>query len=352
MGERGRLRSFAIGLRGAPDLAFARQVADFLGTVHHEFYFTVQEGLDALRQIIWHLETYDVTTIRASTPMYLLARKIKALGVKMVLSGEGSDEVFGGYSYYRRRSHAERWFRSTALGTRLLPAWGRVVNQLLRRAYYHDRTLWEWSLTPPLMALPAVAVFSPLELDRCCTPALREHVGPPTGAALFAEWYERHGGDHVQRMQYRDTKLWLAEDLLMKVDKMTMAASLEARTPYLDHRLVELMSGVPAAIKTAGGVPKRVLRDVAKNLLPPEIIVRRKHTFDVPIDTWLRTSLRACACDLLEDQDLFTDDLFNRAYLAELWPRLDAGDAGAARQIWALMILGLWARRFGVDLTV
>jgi asparagine synthase (glutamine-hydrolysing) len=113
VGERGRLRSFAIGLRGAPDLAFARQVADFLGTVHHEFYFTVQEGLDALRQIIWHLETYDVTTIRASTPMYLLARKIKALGVKMVLSGEGSDEVFGGYLYFHRAPSQEDFHRET-----------------------------------------------------------------------------------------------------------------------------------------------------------------------------------------------------------------------------------------------
>lgn len=94
------LHSFAIGLPGAPDLIAARKAADFLGTAHHEYTFTVEEGLDAIEEVIYHLETYDVTTVRASTPMYLLSRKIKAMGVKMVLSGEGSDEILGGYLYF------------------------------------------------------------------------------------------------------------------------------------------------------------------------------------------------------------------------------------------------------------
>lgn len=96
-----QLHSFCIGLsHDSPDQIAAREVAKYLGTIHHEFTFTIQDGLDALEQVIWHLETYDVTTIRASTPMYLLSRKIKALGIKMVLSGEGSDEIFGGYLYF------------------------------------------------------------------------------------------------------------------------------------------------------------------------------------------------------------------------------------------------------------
>ncbi|BGP05816.1 asparagine synthetase [Rhodotorula toruloides] len=95
-----RLHSFSIGLEGSPDLLAARVAAEYLGTVHHEYTFTVQEGLDAVEEVIYHLETYDVTTVRASTPMYLLSRKIKAMGVKMVLSGEGSDEIFGGYLYF------------------------------------------------------------------------------------------------------------------------------------------------------------------------------------------------------------------------------------------------------------
>lgn len=108
-----RLHSFAIGLPGAPDLLAARQVADHVGTVHHEFHYTIQEGLDALRDVIWHTETYDVTSIRASTPMFLMARMIKAMGVKMVLSGEGSDEIFGGYLYFHRAPDARALHEET-----------------------------------------------------------------------------------------------------------------------------------------------------------------------------------------------------------------------------------------------
>ncbi len=104
-----RLHSFAVGLEGSPDLNAAQQVADALGTVHHEIHFTVQEGLDAIREVIYHIETYDVTTIRASTPMYLMARKIKAMGIKMVLSGEGADEIFGGYLYFHKAPDAQQF---------------------------------------------------------------------------------------------------------------------------------------------------------------------------------------------------------------------------------------------------
>jgi asparagine synthase (glutamine-hydrolysing) len=104
---------FAVGLEGAPDLKAAQEVANHLGTVHHEIHFTVQEGLDAIRDVIYHIETYDVTTIRASTPMYLMSRKIKAMGIKMVLSGEGSDEVFGGYLYFHKAPNAKELHEET-----------------------------------------------------------------------------------------------------------------------------------------------------------------------------------------------------------------------------------------------
>ena len=108
-----RLHSFAIGLEGSPDLAAAQAVADHIGTVHHGFTFTIQEGIDALRDVIHHIETYDVTTIRASTPMYLMARRIKAMGIKMVLSGEGSDEIFGGYLYFHKAPDAREFHEET-----------------------------------------------------------------------------------------------------------------------------------------------------------------------------------------------------------------------------------------------
>ena len=108
-----RLHSFAVGLKGAPDLAKAKDMADFLGTVHHEVNYTVQEGLDAIRDVIYYIETYDVTTVRASTPMYLLARVIKSMGIKMVLSGEGSDEIFGGYLYFHKAPSAKAFHEET-----------------------------------------------------------------------------------------------------------------------------------------------------------------------------------------------------------------------------------------------
>lgn len=108
-----RLHSFSIGVPGSPDLHFARRVADFLGTVHHEWTFTPQQGIDALSDVIYHIETYDVTTIRASTPMFLLARRIKATGIKMVLSGEGADEIFGGYLYFHKAPDATALHQET-----------------------------------------------------------------------------------------------------------------------------------------------------------------------------------------------------------------------------------------------
>src|SRR5574343_1409881 len=108
-----QLHSFAVGLEGSPDLAAARKVADHLGTIHHEIKFTIQEGLDAVRDVIYNIETYDVTTIRASTPMYLMARVIKSMGIKMVLSGEGSDEVFGGYLYFHKAPNAKELHEET-----------------------------------------------------------------------------------------------------------------------------------------------------------------------------------------------------------------------------------------------
>lgn len=104
-----QLHSFSVGLEGSPDLAAAQKVADDIGTIHHPIHFTVQQGIDAIREVIYHLETYDVTTIRASTPMYLMSRKIKAMGIKMVLSGEGADELFGGYLYFHKAPNAQEF---------------------------------------------------------------------------------------------------------------------------------------------------------------------------------------------------------------------------------------------------
>ncbi len=108
-----QLHSFVIGLEGSPDLMAARKVADYIGTIHHEILYTIQEGLDAIRDVIYHIETYDVTTVRASTPMYMVARVIKSMGIKMVLTGEGADEIFGGYLYFHKAPNAEEFHKES-----------------------------------------------------------------------------------------------------------------------------------------------------------------------------------------------------------------------------------------------
>lgn len=108
-----QLHSFSVGLEGSPDLEAAQKVADHIGTIHHEIKFTIQEGLDAIKDVIYNLETYDITTIRASTPMYLMARVIKSMGVKMVLSGEGADEIFGGYLYFHKAPNSKEFHEET-----------------------------------------------------------------------------------------------------------------------------------------------------------------------------------------------------------------------------------------------
>jgi asparagine synthase (glutamine-hydrolysing) len=108
-----QLHSFSVGLEGSPDLAAAQKVADYIGTIHHEIKFTIQEGLDAIKDVIYNIETYDITTIRSSTPMYLMARVIKSMGIKMVLSGEGADEIFGGYLYFHKAPNAQEFHEET-----------------------------------------------------------------------------------------------------------------------------------------------------------------------------------------------------------------------------------------------
>ncbi|VVT58514.1 uncharacterized protein SAPINGB_P006247 [Magnusiomyces paraingens] len=132
-----RLHSFAVGLPNAPDLQAAKKVAKYIGTIHHEHTFTLEEGLDALKDVIWHLETFDVTTIRASTPMYLLSRKIKAQGVKMVLSGEGSDEIFGGYLYFANAPSREEFHKESV---------SRVKNLHLADCLRANKSTMAWGL--------------------------------------------------------------------------------------------------------------------------------------------------------------------------------------------------------------
>lgn len=160
-----RIHSFAVGLKGAPDLAPARRVAEYIGAIHHEIHFTIQEGLDALADVIYHLETFDITTVRAATPMYLLMRKIRTMGIKMVLSGEGADEIFGGYLYFHKAPDGIALHRETvrklqklhlydcARANKASAAWG-----IEARVPFLDREFLDVAMNlDPRLKLPAAA---------------------------------------------------------------------------------------------------------------------------------------------------------------------------------------------------
>lgn len=134
-----KLITFSIGLKEAPDLIYAKKVAQFLQSDHHEFHFTVQEGIDVIPDVIWHIESYDTTTVRASIPMYLMARRIKALGIKMVLSGEGSDEIFGGYLYFKNASSSQEFHKETVR---------RVMNLHKADCLRANKSMMAWGVEP------------------------------------------------------------------------------------------------------------------------------------------------------------------------------------------------------------
>ena len=204
-----RLHSFAVGLKGAPDLAKAKLVADHIGTVHHEINYTIQEGLDAIRDVIYFIETYDVTTVRASTPMYLLARVIKSMGIKMVLSGEGADEVFGGYLYFHKAPNAKAFHEETVRklsklhyydclrANKSLSAWG-----VEGRVPFLDKEFLDVAMRTNPEAKMCSIDHSPLTNDHLATPeeAAAKNNGLPPAPDRREEWSMVNGQSIEKRI--------------------------------------------------------------------------------------------------------------------------------------------------------
>ena len=238
-----QLHSFAIGLKGAPDLIKAREVAEYIGTVHHEINYTVQEGLDAIRDVIYFIETYDVTTVRASTPMYLLARVIKSMGIKMVLSGEGADEVFGGYPWFHRKNF---------LSCNTFP-WTPDLS--FRKSFLKDEIADALSLDSYVQSSYENAIAEvdilPSDNDTECS---------------------------RRRISYLNIRYFM-QTLLNRMDRTSMFSGLEARVPFADKNLVSYVFNVPWEMKAKDGLVKNLLRQCAKNYLPDTITFRKKSPY-------------------------------------------------------------------------
>lgn len=343
--------TFSVGFedKDLDELPFARLASHFLSTNHHEIILNSCTP-SLIEKLVWHMD--EPIADPAAVPTLLLS-ELARQHVTVVLTGEGGDELFAGYSYYRAEGPS-RWRQlvPSTIGRRILPAAALGINTLLGRQRYHERTIWHWSLPAEQQMIAWIAVFTDKQKEAICDRALQHCLSAGKAAEIMARFYRRcQTDDDLHRLMYVDTKLWLPDDLLMKVDKMTMAHSIEARAPFLDHHLVEYAATIPAALKVNGKTSKFILKEVAKTMMPEGIIDRPKHTFDVPIGKWLTTSLRETTLDILSDGVIGRTQFFNRGYLrGELWRGLEADQSGCARQVWSLVVLGLWARLYKVGL--
>jgi asparagine synthase (glutamine-hydrolysing) len=344
------LRTFSIGFEGFGkaenfhDLPYARQAARAFGCDHHEVTITAAECRDYLPQLARQQD--EPIGDPACLPMHFVSRAAKQHGVTVVLVGEGSDEVFGGYDDMVRmlRSYSGQWQR-----VRRLPRLARVGLQhasrlsgapagrvdVLRRAARDDP--FYWGLT---------VLFWDTEKHALLRPETRAQMG--AGAAPIVRGYyeeilaRQPRADFLQQMSYVELCNRLPELLLMRVDKLSMAHSLEARAPFLDSELVAYALSLPQGLKIAGGQTKRVLKEAVRPFLPREIIERPKQGFRVPLPAWLAGELSEWAEHQLLASPLRKRGLFHDAYIDAMWRRHRSGVQDHSFDLWGLINLSAW----------
>lgn len=331
------------------ELPFAAVTAEALGTNHHTIGVNQCEP-ELIEKLLWHLD--EPIADPATVPTFLVSQLARET-VTVVLTGEGGDELFAGYSYYRGQLSAnQRRVLPPGLSMQLIPSVARAFNRLSGRNRFHHRTIWNWSMPPEYSLIAWGAINTDAELARLWDPTYKALPTENPAKSAYARYYQAcESPDPLNPLIYTDTKVWLPDDLLMKVDKMSMATSLEARCPFLDHVLVDFAATIPAHLKLNGQTEKYILRQVAQELLPEVIFNRPKRTFDVPIGRWLQTDLCDYTRDLLENGLFHDAHLFNNTQISStLWPTLEQGEPGVARQLWSLLCLGVWERQYNVTI--
>lgn len=315
------------------ELPFARSVSSHLGTSHHEVHVTADDFTGLWPQLTLHRgapvsEPADVAVFRLAE----LARQ----SVKVVLSGEGSDELFAGYPKYR---YARLARPLTAVPSRVRsPSLDRLQRALPARAS-RPRTMLR-ALAADDDAAVLEGWFSPF------TAAERRSLLGRADGHGQQDVVQRARGDIVQRMLYVDCHAWLADNLLERGDRMSMAASVELRPPFLDVDLVELAFGLPSSVKVRNGTGKWVVKEIARRYLPAEIVDRRKVGFRVPLDAWFRHGLREMANDLLLGANSFVGQLMEREVIGRLLTDHHRGRRNEEIRIWTLLSLEVWHREF------
>jgi asparagine synthase (glutamine-hydrolysing) len=346
----GPIDTFNIGFEGGVAVSEHREAAEVaahIGSRHHALMLAPDHVLDAFDR--W-IDVFDEPFAdQAALPTMLLSGFARR-DVTVVLTGEGADEVFGGYSNYRKRVREERWTRWLGHPASPLPALVKVLPVALRK----DRLLR--SLGEPLArryrTIPNV--FDVLLHPELLTPAFLAATrdAPDVGTLAAAAFAEAEGADYVERLLHVDTRLWLPDDLLTKVDRATMTHSLEARVPYLDHRFVEFCARLSPAQKIRGTTHKHILKRVAERYLPASIVHRGKQGFVMPLTEWLAGRLHGELDEHLGHGGLARRGLFRDGVLPRLLDEHRRGRRNHAGRLWALLILERWFRRYAPGWTM
>lgn len=331
------VKTFSIGFREKrySELSDARRVADHLGTEHHEL--VVEPDATALvERLVWHLD--EPFADASALPTYLVS-ELASRHVKMVLSGDGGDEAFAGYERYLKLLSLER------LGVLRAPAASalRVAGQLLPgRAGFRLRRIGE-RLGLPLADryLSGVALSRPAQTEALIGAAGREGYAALRG--LFRADDRRPVLDRIIDV---DLHSYLPDDILVKLDRMSMAASIEGRAPLLDHRVVEFALRLPVAMRVRDGRGKHLLREVARRWLPADVLDKPKQGFGIPLDEWFRGPLGGMAADLMASRAFRERGWVRPGAAEDLLRRHRGGSENHAESLWQVLCLEIWARRF------
>lgn len=327
---------------------YARAVADFLGTDHHEERLSANLGADLVGEIgSWMDEPLSDPSV---VPTYLLSRFTRQ-HVTVALGGDGGDEVFAGYPMYSGHRIARRYEQVPAALRRL------VVEPLVRGLPvktknmsfdFKARRFVEGMKTADAVSRHHVwfGSFSPAEQARLLSDAARRGGAADVYDDARALFDSCDADEEIERMQYLDTKLYLAEDILAKVDRTSMAVSLEVRAPFLDRRVVEYAASLPLSYKLRGNTSKYILKKAIAPLVPAFVTRRGKKGFGVPVAEWLKGRLRPLARDLLSPARLARHGLFDSAYVARLQDEHERGVANHRKLLWTLLVFELWHESF------
>jgi asparagine synthase (glutamine-hydrolysing) len=338
------IKSFTVGYqeREFSELSHARHVADVLRTDHHEVLISAEEFFGALPKLIWHED--EPITWPSSVSLYFVSR-LASQHVKVVLTGEGCDEIFAGYSRYAFHLENLRAMKAYRCLPRSLRLWNqRMISQSsllsgsLRRKLGHT-LLGRGEDIESLYLDNFYCAFSRSDLDALGAPA-----GSPY-AAFLRYCTARNGAPLLNRLLYADQKTYLVE-LLMKQDQMSMAASIESRVPFLDHTFVEFAASVPHRLKLHGGVGKYILKEASRDLLPREIVYRNKMGFPTPLTKWLRQPKAEPLFSALRAPNGLIASILDLPAVGALIERHRSGFEDSTDRLWRLINFQIWGDVF------